>query len=126
MKVDLYDKSLDVLRESLNLRSLNQNVITSNITNADTPNYKAKNVNFERQFENFVEDLNNDTGTTSSVVPEIVEDNQERAGNDGNTVNLDTELSKLAKNTIMYNASSTFLSKKLKLLKYAITTAGGK
>ena len=42
-----FDPTIGALNTSLNLRLLNQNVISSNIANADTPGYKAKTMEFE-------------------------------------------------------------------------------
>src|SRR4051812_49103371 len=45
-----FDPVIGALNTSLNLRTVNQNVITSNIANADTPGYKAQTVEFETAF----------------------------------------------------------------------------
>ena len=42
-----FDPTMGVLNTALNLRLANQNVISSNIANADTPGYKAKKIEFE-------------------------------------------------------------------------------
>ena len=41
------DKTLQALATSLNFRKLRQDVIASNIANADTPGYKARRIEFE-------------------------------------------------------------------------------
>ena len=45
---NIFDASVGALNTSLNLRLVNQNLIASNIANADTPGYKAKAIEFER------------------------------------------------------------------------------
>ena len=41
------DKTIQALRASLNLRQMRQEIIASNIANAETPGYKAKRIDFE-------------------------------------------------------------------------------
>ena len=49
---DGFDPVIGALNTAMNLRLLNQNVISSNIANADTPGYKAKRVEFEQALRN--------------------------------------------------------------------------
>ena len=42
-----FDPIIGALNTSMNLRLMNQNVISSNVANADTPGYKAKTMEFE-------------------------------------------------------------------------------
>ena len=59
------------------------------------------------------------------VSPIISDETKATANMDGNTVNLDRELSRLAKNSIMFNASAQILSQKLKMLRFAIQSGRG-
>ena len=52
----LFDKTMTTLERSLNLRSMNQKLIVSNIANMDTPNYKA--------FKMMVDEKMQDTSNT--------------------------------------------------------------
>lgn len=115
----LYDTTFDVLATSLNLRSLNQNVISSNVTNADTPNFKSRRMEFDKEFQQYVEKARRGE-SGAELRPNFGEDPQATPNRDGNTVNLDRELGLMAKNTIMYNVSAQLLSKKLKLLAFAV------
>ena len=45
MKIE--DKTFKALEASLKFRQLRQELISSNIANAETPNYKAKKLDFE-------------------------------------------------------------------------------
>ena len=102
--MNIFDRTMNVLEVSLDLRTINQNVISSNITNADTPNYKGKVMEFEEEFQNYVKNLRE--GSHASLDPKYGEDPLALANNDGNSVKLDREMSRLAKNSIMYNASA--------------------
>ena len=109
----------------------------ANIANAETPGYKAKQVNFEDALARAVDLDGMNTLTTSdpdhfalgtaSVGNERVEveDNPEADVNpDGNTVNLDKEMSSMAENSILYKAALTLINKKMAMLKYGISEGG--
>jgi len=131
-----FDPTIGALNTSLNLRLMNQNVISSNIANADTPGYKAKTM----EFESALRDALNTGGelrtaetdprhivhsATDPVNPEIYDDPNGVESLDGNTVDRAGELAKMAENQLLYDASAEMLKKKLGMLKYAITEGGG-
>jgi flagellar basal-body rod protein FlgB len=131
-----FDPTIGALNTSLNLRLMNQNVISSNIANADTPGFKAKAMEFEsalRDALNTGGDLRTQEtdprhivhSATDPVNPEIYDDPNGVESLDGNTVDRASELAKMAENQLMYDASAEMLKKKLGMLKYAITEGGG-
>jgi flagellar basal-body rod protein FlgB len=132
-----FDPIIGALNTSLNLRLTNQNVISSNIANADTPGYKAKAMEFEgalRQALGTGEGLKmTETSAkhqvprqTDPVNPEIYEDPTTGVESlDGNTVDRAAEMAKMAENQLLYDASAEMLKRKLGMLKYAITEGGG-
>lgn len=132
----IIDPTIGALNTTLNLRQLNQNIITSNIANADTPGYKTKAVEFESTLRDALA-INGSLpplGTherhilhrsTDPVYPEIYEDPSAPEGLDGNTVDRASEMSKLAENQILYDAAIELMKKKLGMLKYAISEGGG-
>lgn len=133
---NLFDPSIRALNQNLNLRMENQNVISSNIANADTPGYKAKKVEFEQAMRDALDITNNikleataegHIGITSpeSVQADVFEDPNGVESLDGNTVNRAEEMSKLKENQTLYNASIEVLRKKLGMLEYGITEGGG-
>lgn len=77
---------------ALALRAYRQEILASNIANADTPNYKAVDIDIK-------EALNNHTPL--SEIP-IKYQNNKSPGIDGNTVDMDMERQKFAQNAIMY------------------------
>ncbi len=131
-----FDPIIGALNTSLNLRQLNQNVISSNIANADTPGYKAKSVEFESALR---EVLGSDHQVataethqghrvkhpTDPVEAQVFEDPNGVESLDGNTVDRSAEMVKLAQNQLMYDASAEILKRKLGMLKYAISEGGG-
>lgn len=132
----ILDPVIGALNTSLNLRQLNDGVITTNIANADTPGYKAKRL----EFENSLRDALGVTGElrsaetnsnhlvrhpTDPIYPEIYEDPNGVESLDGNTVDRAAEMAQLAENQILYDASVEMLKRKLGMLKYAISEGGG-
>lgn len=132
----ILDSTVQALNTSLNLRTTEQNVIGSNIANADTPGYKSKAVEFEQEFREALGVSGNLSMETSDarhiapretdpIEPDIFEDPNGVESLDGNTVDRAAEMAKMAENQIMFNASVEMLKKKLALAKYGITEGGG-
>lgn len=131
MNID--DKTMQALAASLKYRQLRQELIASNIANAETPGYKAKKIDFEEALARALDtddEMNMKTtdskhfnvgnGGFKNLQPEIVEIDDGIVSQDGNTVDRDKQLAEMAENKIMYDASVQLLNKKLGLLKYAI------
>lgn len=127
------DKTFKALEASLKFRQLRQELISSNVANAETPGYKAKKVEFEEalaraldtdeQMNMKVEDgrhYNVGNGGFNNLQPEVFEDPNGIVSMNGNTVDRDKEMAEMAENKIMYDASVQLINKKLALLKYAI------
>lgn len=135
---ELFDKTTRALGASLNLRQVRNNIINSNIANAETPGYQAKKVDFEEALVRALdmEGLTAASGATepghfpvsrgalSRVRADIYENPDAEVNNDGNTVNLEKEMTSLAENSIMYKAAVQLINKKMATLKYAATEGG--
>ncbi|MCM2324208.1 MAG: flagellar basal body rod protein FlgB [Oligoflexia bacterium] len=131
-----FDPTIGALNTSMNLRLINQNVISSNIANADTPGYKAKAMEFEGALRDAL-GVGNQTPMleadprhkvhrdTDAVEPLIYEDPNGVESLDGNTVDRAEEMAKLVENQQLYDASAEMLKRKLGMLKYAISEGGG-
>lgn len=131
-----FDPIIGALNTSLNLRLVNQNVISANIANADTPGYKAKAVEFEGALRDALavdgrvavegsDPQHRVHHATDPVNPEIYDDPNGIESLDGNTVDRSAEMAKLAENQLLYDASAEMLKRKLGMLKYAISEGGG-
>lgn len=131
-----FDPVIGALNTSLNLRLMNQNVISSNIANADTPGYKAKAMEFESALRDALgvdeklppaETAGNHIvrRSTDPVHPEVYDDPNGVESLDGNTVDRSAEMAKMAENQLLYDASAEMLKRKLGMLKYAISEGGG-
>jgi flagellar basal-body rod protein FlgB len=109
----LFSNTFTSLEQGLNYSSLKQKVISQNIANADTPNYKAKDVSFKavlqnelgQNFTTYRTDARHiDFSDSPAVNPAIVTRPNVQYNNNGNSVDLDQEMSDLAKNQIYYDA----------------------
>ncbi len=131
MKVS--DKTLDALKAAIDFREMRQEIITSNIANAETPGFKAKRLEFEdalaraldvdgQQALKTEDEAHYDVGSGGfkNLEPEIINDPNGVVSEDGNTVNREDEMSRMAENKIMYDALVQLVNKKLALKKYAI------
>ena len=129
---DLLDKTTRALASSANLRSLRQNVVTANIANAETPGYAAKKLDFEQALGRALElegigsmkttsegHFIGGAGSMARVKADTYDNPDASINNDGNTVDLEREMSNLAENTIMYRAALQLINKKLASLRYA-------
>lgn len=131
---NLFDKTTNALSTSLNMRQLRHNVTTSNIANAETPGYHAKKVDFEDALARALdtdgvnslqtsspEHFQLGTSSSAKVRADVYENPDVQVNNDGNTVDLEKEMSALAENAIMYKSALQLINKKMAALKYAIS-----
>ena len=127
------DSTIKALAASLNFRQMRQEVISSNIANSETPGYKAKRVDFEAALARALDvdgelamkakdDRHYDVGNGGfhNLKPEIYEDPNGVVSEDGNTVDREQEMARMAENKIMYDAAVQLLNKKLGMMKYAV------
>ncbi len=128
----LFDKTTQALQTSLNMRQVRHNITSSNIANAETPGYHAKKIDFEEALTRALDmDGMNSLSATNSdhfalgsvsakkVRPDIYENPDGVVNNDGNTVNIENEMSQLSENSILYKAALQLINKKMAALKYA-------
>jgi len=98
----------------MDLVSMRQKLVTSNIANADTPGYKTQDLDFQSSLNSAL-----DGGT-----PQRVEVRGLTARNDGNNVDLDREARLLAENALRFSVASSLMRGSLQQIKEAIH--GGK
>ncbi|MDR0996162.1 MAG: flagellar basal body rod protein FlgB [Zoogloeaceae bacterium] len=131
-----------VYKDAMSLRAYRQEVLASNIANADTPNYKARDFDFAATFAA----ARGNTGQMRIAEPGAVSlsltnpahiaahgqsateaavrlqyRNEFQPAVDGNTVEMDVERAAIADNALQYQVMSNFLSDKLSGLRTAIS-----
>jgi flagellar basal-body rod protein FlgB len=123
---------------ALSLRSTRQSVLASNIANADTPNYKARDIDFSATMQAALDKANpnaqqslattaakhypnplQDAGTLADGTPLLYRGVIQGAV-DGNTVDMDVERNQFADNAIRYEAGITAINGQIKSMLAAI------
>jgi flagellar basal-body rod protein FlgB len=99
--------------------------LANNIANADTPGYHRKDVSFHDQLRSVLaattEGASSVMENLEKIDPQIAPDTNARAGYNGNSVTIETEMGELAKNTLEYETDIQLLSTKLKMLRSVIS-----
>lgn len=117
----IFDKTLRALATSNKIREVKQSVLSANVANAETPGYHAQKVDFESELKRA---LSINEGSIESVKADIYDNPEVDVSNDGNTVDLEKELSSMVENNIMYRAANQLINKKLASLKYVASDGG--
>lgn len=115
--------TLPLLQTALNRDSLQQNVIAQNIANVDTPGYKEKQVVFGDVFQNALKAKKTDSRQLSfsnEGSSRVVQNQSTTIQNNGNSVNIDQQMSDLAKTQIDDQALVAAVNHKLQDLKLVI------
>ncbi|BCJ85255.1 flagellar basal body rod protein FlgB [Effusibacillus dendaii] len=126
-------KSMQIYERSLDAASLRQKVLANNIANIDTPNFKRSDVSFDDVLLDYLNGASALPGmitnprhipigvqSFSQIQPEIVVENSTTVNNNGNNVDVDSEMTQLAVNQIKYNLLVQELNGHLSRLRTAI------
>ena len=129
MKIQPFAEHVQALR----IRELRNEVLTSNIANADTPNYKARDIDFSAALRGAragqlqgqlslakTDASHNDPVGVSSYGTNVEYRTPTQPSLDGNTVETDVEQAAFAENAIAYRAALTFLNGQIRTLHLAI------
>ena len=106
------DKEIGFMEQGLRIRAQRQQVLATNIDNADTPNYKAKDIDFNQAMKSALSNTGNNAGmsvtnskhidSSSNVLAQVKERSAKQNSVDGNTVDMDVEQSQFAENALQY------------------------
>lgn len=123
------------LFEQLNFRGERQKVISSNIANINTPNYKTKELVFEDELSSSITNnslqmkatnsrhMNNINSLGVNSNPRLTEVKNLEEQNDGNNVNLDTQMSEMSKNKILFDAIQSSIKRDSRLFRSVIESS---
>lgn len=132
MTTTALDHYLGFQQTALNVRAARQELLSANIANADTPHYKARDIDFKEALMGALDGkvkplaLATTSAThlegapNSPVGPFVKFRNETQSAVDGNTVDMDTERAAFAENAVQYQASITFINGLLKTMQMAI------
>lgn len=113
------DRTMMILEKVMDITTFRRKVLTSNIANADTPNYKAKDISFQTEMKKMMDNIN--IGNTSKNGSfDVFETQNTMPNRDGNTVNVDIEMAKISENSLTYNTAIQLYSRKARMLRDAI------
>jgi len=131
--VSKLDDLMQFQQTALSVRGMRQQLLASNIANADTPNYKARDIDFNEVLKSKLQLSANQTstplaktspqhldpsGTLDGVTPmyrTMVQGNV-----DGNTVDMDVERNAFADNAVRYEAGLTMINMQIRNMLAAI------
>ena len=120
---------INVLDKAADASWLRNDVLANNIANADTPNYKRKDVQFETYLANAVAGTDSLDETVSKIdlntlnASTYTEQVNLSYRTDGNNVDISTENVELAKNQLKYYTLMNSISNEFSRLKSAIRTS---
>lgn len=132
---ELFGTTINLVAKNLDLRAKNHLQIAANISNTETPGYIPKSLSFEQELKGAMKSgaalqvtshnprhipLKGMAGRVEEVQGTLKEVPSNDMGRDGNGVDLEREMGRLAENQILFNASVQILSKKFEGLKYAV------
>lgn len=116
--------SFNMLERLLQVANARHAVIASNISNADTPDYKARDIKFENLLDSATMELaktdkKHMTGNGSGLAGEISSEVTQPWA-DKNNVEVDMEVARMTENAMLYQAGVTMLAKKISMFKNAL------
>ncbi|WP_438446890.1 flagellar basal body rod protein FlgB [Gorillibacterium sp. sgz5001074] len=127
----LNSSSFKLMERTLDAASLRQKITANNIANVDTPYYKRSDVQFEELLQG---ELNRNSlpgkrthtkhipiGTPAAPIqPAVIEDRSSVMNNNENNVDIDSEMSLMAKNQLRYNVLTQQVNSEMQKLRIVI------
>ena len=125
--INTFKQQLEVFSKAIDIRNRRNEILASNIANASTPNYKARDVDFEVELKRSlsvgpIKTSNNaHIALPSKNLPGKVQYRKPlQPSMDGNTVELAMEQMEFAENAVRYQTPLNFINGKLRGLMSAI------
>lgn len=133
--INRIDDGLGFHQKALALRAYRQEVLASNIANADTPHYKARDIDFKASLQGAMGGKGGtggqldlvrtaprhlQSGNGAAAGARLLYRTESQSSVDGNTVDMDVERAAFAENAIQYEASITFINGMLRTLQSAM------
>lgn len=124
-----FNSAFGIHEQALKLRSQRSEVLANNIANADTPGYKAKDLDFKSVLQSAQDDVSAmqitnanhfSEGMDESGQAEMLFKNPQQPSVDGNTVEVHEEKAEFLKNALQFQASFRFLNQKMNGIKAAL------
>lgn len=141
--IDRLNNLMDFQQRALGIRAARQEMLASNIANADTPHYKARDIDFRAALRGAMGENSVNTPGTAGMAGAL-QLNQTASGHqagergggildaavryrseyqsavDGNTVNMDIERAAFAENALRIEAALTFVRDQFRTVQMAV------
>jgi flagellar basal-body rod protein FlgB len=105
----MLDRVAGQLERYMDLLSVRQKLVATNIANADTPGYLTQDFDFQSELRN-----------AAGGAPQLSDVAGLKVRNDGNNVNLDRESRLLAENALRFQLASQLMKTQIRLVRSAI------
>ncbi|MBI2267013.1 MAG: flagellar basal body rod protein FlgB [Armatimonadetes bacterium] len=129
-----FDPTIKILHRSMDAAALSQEVLSNNIANVNTPEFKRSEVSFRDQLQRALAGAPDIQGqrthpshipiggspSLDEIKPVIVRESETTLRNDGNNVDIDAEMVKLSQNSLEYGALSQLIRQKITMIRNAI------
>src|SRR5436305_3394695 len=102
------------LEHYMDLLSARQKLVASNIANADTPGYRTRDIDFQKEFMQ-----------AAGLAPQVEEPSGLAMKSDGNNVSIDREARLLSENALRFNVASQMLRSQIRAVRSAIQEGRG-
>lgn len=142
MMIDnMFGQNTALLEKSIGLRIARHNLLASNIANAETPDYRAVDIDFQETMERYMQKAQPRKGTlemqkTSEKHIALEDLHADKSGlafaagddisfsNDNNSVNVEEQLARMQANTMMFSTTTALLNKKISSAKSVLDAVG--
>lgn len=129
-------ENLNVLTQALNLRTQRHQILASNIANADTPGYKARDLDFSKAMQGALSGKGETLGLArtaqahldgggSTAFASLLYRKETQSAVDGNTVDMDVERAQISENALQYQVLTRLISDRLQSMRTAISSNAG-
>ncbi|EHK0945835.1 flagellar basal body protein [Citrobacter farmeri] len=108
-----FQQALGVHPQAVKLRLERTELLTANLANVDTPNFKAKDIDFSAEMQRA-------NRTNTVPLAEVMYRVPMQPSEDGNTVELNTEQARFSQNSMDYQSSLAFLNLQISGMREAI------
>ena len=122
-----FDQALGIYPQALAMRERRSEVLAANLANADTPGYKARDLDFKSILkQNLLPAQTMERTQAGHFAPQqllearLMYRNPNQVSLDGNTVEANVEQAKYAENAVQYQASLQFINNKFSGLMMAL------
>lgn len=127
---NIFGHTIGLIQRSLDIRTTRHKVLSGNIANADTPDYTAKDLPFQRILEQAAQNSSSlplrkthpfhfPEPVNQSLVTSLTSEIED--GPAGQGVSIDQEMAKLAENNLMFQAGVQSLIKKFESIRAVIS-----